>query len=79
MRLVQRDRTEAALEQVTGDPHARVDEACIATVCLAERERQPILCRGHQNEVDMAGHEASGPHRDARLGGALGERSRYSA
>jgi hypothetical protein len=42
-------------------------------VRLAERERQPILGRGHQNEVDMVGHEAIRPHRDAGLGGAFGE------
>jgi hypothetical protein len=58
---------------MTSDPHPRVDEARIAPVCLAERERQSVLGRRHQNEVNMVGHEAIGPHRDAGLGGAFGK------
>ena len=73
MRLVERNRAEAALKQMTGDPHPRIDEARIAPVRLAERKCQPVLGRRHQNEMDMVGHEAIRPHRDAGLGGALGE------
>ena len=73
MRFVERHGAEAALKQMPGDAQTRVDEAGVPAVRFAERQRQTIRGIGHQDEMDVVGHQAIRPHRDAGLAATLGQ------
>ena len=59
--IVHRDRSEPPLPHVTRAPRAGVDIAGIAPVEVAEGAPQPVLVGGHDDGMDMIGHQAIGP------------------
>src|SRR5712691_11449449 len=50
-----------------GQPQPRVDDRSVAPMRLAERPPQRFYAIGDENEVDVLGHQAIGPDRDAVL------------
>ena len=40
---------------------------------LADRAREPVRRSRREHEMDVVGHQATGPHLDRRLAAALGE------
>jgi hypothetical protein len=73
MRLVHRHRTVAALEDMPGPARPRVDETGIEPMGAGERQREALRVGGRQDEVDVVGHLAIGPNRDAEAPAGLGE------
>jgi len=64
---------EPALPEMAAAFAPRMDDAGITAVHGGERPAQAVGIRRHQDEMNMVGHQAPGPHFD--IGGAamLGE------
>jgi hypothetical protein len=71
MLFIHRNRAEPALPQMPRHPHPCVDIAGIVPVDMAKRARQPILIARHGNDVNVVGHKAIGPDRDAMAGAGI--------
>jgi len=73
MGLVHDHGAEPALPEMAGALAPRMDDAGITAVHGGKRPEKAIGIRRHQDEVDVVGHQAPGPHVD--IGGAamLGE------
>lgn len=66
--LVHWERVEALLPKVAAPALAEVDAPGVAAVRLAEGAPQAVGLLGHQDQMDVVGHQAVGPGRDPGLG-----------
>jgi hypothetical protein len=64
MLLVHRDRDELPLPKVPGYSQAGVDVAGVMAVDIAESTPQPVLVRGHRDDMNMVGRQAERPDRN---------------
>ncbi len=71
--FVERKRVKALLPEVAAPSLAEVDAARVAAVGLAQGGAEPVFVRRHENEMDVVGHQAIGPHLGARLAAPLAE------
>lgn len=60
MRIVHRVADETTLEKIAAPALAEIDAPAVAPVRLRQRGAQPVLARGHEDEVDMIVHQAPG-------------------
>lgn len=72
MGLVHDDGAEAPLPEMAGALQAGMDVASVTAMHRSQGTAQAVGIRGHQDQVDMVGHQHPGPHLDA--GGAAGFR-----
>ena len=70
MRRVHRHGAEPPLPEMPGPLLARMDCAGIGAMHPREGAPQAVRVAGHQDQMDMVGHQAPGPDLDA--GGAAG-------
>ena len=73
MGIVHRHRREAVLKEMSGPPAARIDEAGIAAMRLADGLGETFLLLRHDDEMDVVGHQTIGPNLDVRLLCLLGQ------
>ncbi len=73
MDFVQRKRVKALLPEVAAPSLAEVDAARVAAVGFTQGGAQPVFVRRHDNEMDVVGHQAIGPHLGARLAAPFAE------
>ena len=73
VRLIHRRRGETALPQIARPALAQIDPPGIAPVRLGQRRPQAVDVIGHKDQVNMVGHQAIGPDRDAGLATAFGQ------
>ena len=64
MILIHGHAGEAALKEVSGPSGAGVDVVGVAPVRLAHRKGQTLAGARRQNQVNVVGHQAIGPHLD---------------
>src|SRR5438093_10570979 len=65
--------TEAAFPQMTSPSVPRIDEVGVAAMGLGEGTAQPMLVRGHDNDVHVIWHQAVAPYLATCLFGGFGE------
>lgn len=73
VRIVHRYAAEPALPEVSSAPLARVNPPGIGAVHLGQCGAQRVAVLGHQDQVDMVGHQHPAPHRDAMRGAVRSE------
>ena len=69
----------AALPEMPGSAAAPVDEPGIAPVNRGKGRPQAIFIFGHQNGVDVVGHQGEGPAGNTRRPATLGQQAAVEA
>ena len=67
MLFIHDNRAKAALPQMPCRPHPRVDISGIAPVRIGEGPAQPVVMTGHNDDMNMVGHQAIAPDLRSRL------------
>jgi len=73
MLLIQGNRAEAPLKQMTGLARPGVHEARIEPVRARQRQSEPSGVGGREDQMHVVGHQAIGPDLDAEFGAGRGE------
>lgn len=73
MRLVHRHAAEPPLPEMARPPQPGMNVPRIAAMHRRQRAADPVGIGGHEDEMDMVGHQHPGPDRDAGRGGVGGE------
>lgn len=73
MIVVKDNGGKAALEEMAGPAPAGVDKVGVAAVSFADGTAEAVALGGLQDQVDVIGHQAVGPHGDAGFGCLFGE------
>jgi hypothetical protein len=59
---IHRNTAKSTLKQVPGYPKLPIDVPTVTPVCLTHGTRQSRIIRRHQNQMNMIGYQAVGPH-----------------